>query len=81
MPLTYQDTKFQNFLKEKKGVTLQTNRYYNSYIEPSKSNLINMDIPICMYLYKYCIGAKLGGADGASAPPLFLPSQGIYALN
>ena len=78
MPLTYQDTKFQNFLKEKKGVTLQ-NKY--TYIEPSKSNLINMDIPICMYLYKYCIGAKLGGADGASAPPLFLPSQGIYALN
>ena len=28
-----------------------------------------------------CIDAKLGGAGGASAPPLFLPSPGIFALN
>ena len=31
--------------------------------------------------YSIIIGAKLGGAGGASAPPLFLPSPGIFALN
>ena len=53
---------------------------YSQVTDVYSTNVISKENIHCI---TYCMynGTKLGGADGASAPPLFLPSPGIFALN